>query len=92
VIEKLGIATLLDAIMDGNDCQCPKPAPDLFLRCAGCLGIAPARCIVVEDAQAGIDAAKAAGMRAIGVGTPEQLSGSYALIANTADFTLEMLA
>jgi HAD superfamily hydrolase (TIGR01509 family) len=91
VIEKLGIATLLDTIVDGSECQHPKPAPDLFLLCAVSLEVPPQRCLVVEDAQAGIDAAKAAGMRVVGVGTPEQLSGCNVLIAETGDFSLYML-
>ncbi len=91
VIGKLRIAPLLDAVTDGNDCQKSKPFPDLFLHCAEQLGVAPERCVVVEDAQAGIDAATAAGMRAVGVGSAENLTGAYALIATIADFTLELL-
>ena len=91
VIGKLGIAPLLDTVVGGNDCLRPKPAPDLFLLCAVRLEAAPQKCVVVEDAQAGIDAAKAAGMYAVGVGTPELLSGWDALIAGTGDFSLDML-
>ena len=92
VIEKLGIAHLLDAVIDGQDQQRPKPAPDLFLNCARRLGVPPERCVVVEDAQAGIDAANAAGMRSVGVGSPEDLAGAYALLAKTADFTPSLLS
>jgi beta-phosphoglucomutase len=68
VIEKLGIADRVDVITDGNSVERPKPAPDLFLYAAAQLGLDPAHCVVVEDAPAGIAAAIAAGMWAIGLG------------------------
>ena len=68
VLEGLGIRTLLDAISDGNSVKRQKPAPDLFLHAAGQLGLSPAACVVVEDAAAGIAAARAGGFRTIGIG------------------------
>ncbi len=58
----------MDAVADGNNVHAPKPAPDVFLKAAALLGVPPAFCAVVEDAGAGIDAALAAGMWAVGVG------------------------
>jgi sugar-phosphatase len=52
-----------------EDVECGKPSPDVYLRAAAGLGIEPARCLVVEDAPAGLDSAAAAGMAAIGVTT-----------------------
>ena len=57
-----------------------KPAPDLFLLAADRLGIAPADCVVIEDSPAGLRAARAAGMRAIGF-----LGGSHAGVAHLAE-------
>jgi kojibiose phosphorylase len=71
VIAKLGIADLVDAIADGYSVENPKPAPDLFLYAANQIGIAPAKCVVVEDAPAGVEAAIAAGMWAIGLAPKE---------------------
>ena len=71
VIAKLGIADLVDAIADGYSVKKPKPAPDLFLFAATQIGIAPDKCIVVEDAPAGIEAAITAGMWAIGLAPKE---------------------
>ena len=71
VIAKLGIADLVDAIADGYSVEKPKPAPDLFLFAAIQIGIAPAKCVVVEDALAGVEAAIAAGMWAIGLAPKE---------------------
>jgi beta-phosphoglucomutase len=58
---------LFDANVDGRAVPHGKPAPDLFLAAAQALGIDPSRCFVAEDAPAGVEAAKAGGMYAIGV-------------------------
>lgn len=68
VLSRLGIASLFDAIVDGNDVAFAKPAPDVFLTAAQRLAVAPQRCAVIEDAAAGIAAAKQAGMIAVGLG------------------------
>jgi beta-phosphoglucomutase family hydrolase len=65
----LGIAPFFDALVSGADVQRGKPDPQVFLLAAERLAIPPARCVVVEDAPAGIAAAHRAGMRAIGVRT-----------------------
>jgi HAD superfamily hydrolase (TIGR01509 family) len=56
-----------DAVVTGEDVQAKKPAPDIFLAAAGRIGVAPAGCVVVEDAVNGVQAAKAAGMRCVAV-------------------------
>lgn len=58
-----------DAVVAADDFEAIKPAPDIFLAAARMMGVAAADCVVVEDAPAGIQAAKAAGMRVIGVTT-----------------------
>lgn len=63
----LGICEVFRAIVSGSDVIHGKPAPDIFLTAAQRLGILPAQCVVFEDAPAGVAAAKAAGMRVIGV-------------------------
>lgn len=73
VIEKLGIAEYFDAIGDGFSVENSKPAPDIFLHVAEELNINPKNCVVVEDAEAGIDAAISAGMKTIGIGPKERL-------------------
>jgi beta-phosphoglucomutase len=79
VIQKLGIADKIDVIADGFSVQQPKPAPDLFLFAAKELGLEPENCVVVEDAEAGIEAALAANMRAVGLG-PESRVGIANLV------------
>lgn len=92
VIAKLGIADLVDAIADGYSVENPKPAPDLFLYAANQIGIAPAKCVVVEDAPAGVEAAIAAGMWAIGLAPQEhsdRFNGSAHLVfPNLIEFHL----
>ena len=82
VIEKLGIADLIDAIADGNSVELSKPAPDLFLYAATQLEIDPAHCVVVEDATVGIEAAIAAGMWSIGIGSQERVGAANIVIPN----------
>ncbi|MDR3009579.1 MAG: beta-phosphoglucomutase [Sphingobacterium sp.] len=76
ILEKTGIVDYFDALIDGNAVQLSKPNPEVFLKGAEVLGIEPACCLVLEDAQAGIDAARAAGMQVIGVGQAEHLNGA----------------
>jgi kojibiose phosphorylase len=91
VIEKLGIADLVDAIADGNSVELPKPAPELFLFAATQLGLAPAHCVVVEDATVGIEAATAAGMWSIGIGPQERVGAANIVLPNLSGVHLSEL-
>jgi beta-phosphoglucomutase family hydrolase len=62
-----GIRQYFKAIVDGTQVPRAKPAPDVYLRAAELLGVAPANCIVFEDSPVGIQAARAAGMRVVGL-------------------------
>jgi len=84
VIELLGIADKVDAIADGYSVQLPKPAPDLFLYAAKQLGLEPEQSVVVEDAAAGIDAALAAGMWAVGLGPNERVGAAHVVLPSLA--------
>ena len=68
ILEKIGYSGYFDAISDGNNIKNSKPDPEVFLKAAGFLGVEPKDCFVVEDAEAGIAAAKAGGFTAIGIG------------------------
>lgn len=91
VIERLGIAHLLDAISDGNSVQRQKPAPDLFLHAAGQLGLPPRECIVVEDAAAGIEAALAGGFWTLAIGPQSRFSGAHQVLPGLENICLENL-
>ncbi len=68
ILSQIGLEDAFDAVADGNDIERTKPAPDVFLVAAKRLGVEPGVCLVVEDAEAGIMAAKAAGMQAAAIG------------------------
>lgn len=84
VVDRLGIADKVDAISDGYSVDKPKPAPDLFLHAANQLGIKPAQSVVVEDAAAGIEAALAAGMWAVGLGPVERVGAAHVVLPSLA--------
>jgi beta-phosphoglucomutase len=82
ILERLQIGPLFDAVVDGTKNLMAKPEPDIFLRSASDLGIAPSDCIVFEDAEAGIEAAIRAGMGSVGVGKPGNLVRADLVIAD----------
>jgi len=67
ILTQIGLIDAFDAIADGNDITRSKPDPEVFLLAAERLGLDPKECVVVEDAVAGIEAAKAGGMIAIAI-------------------------
>lgn len=69
MLHAVGIADGIDAVVSAEDVTAGKPDPQVFLAAAARLGASRDRCIVVEDAAAGIEGARRAGMRAIGVST-----------------------
>lgn len=68
ILARIGLADFFDAIADGNQIKNSKPDPEVFLLAAKKLSIPPVNCLVVEDADAGVEAALAGGMRVLGVG------------------------
>lgn len=68
ILEKTGLISFFDAISDGTNISKSKPDPEVFLKAAEYLRIAPEKCVVVEDAASGIKAAKAGHMTAVGIG------------------------
>lgn len=80
ILEKTGILSYFDAIVDGNHVSRSKPDPEVFLKGAEALQVSNEACVVFEDAYAGIQAAKAAGMYAVGIGEAEILSNADVVI------------
>jgi beta-phosphoglucomutase len=87
ILNNLGIRPLFDVVIDGTKVSKSKPDPEVFLLGAEGLRADPAACVVYEDAAAGVEAAKAAGMSAVGIGRAENLPradlvvpGLYALL------------
>jgi len=87
ILESLGLTGRFEALVAEEDASKGKPDPEGFLVAARWLGVEPARCVVIEDAPAGLAAAKAAGMRAIGVTTTHPAAD-----LGDADFAVDSLA
>jgi beta-phosphoglucomutase len=84
ILEKVKLLSFFDSIVDGNNVTKAKPDPEVFLIAAENLGVQPSKCIVFEDAVAGIQAANAARMISIGIGDEKVLSEAQ---FNFNDFT-----
>ena len=69
ILKRIGLDGYFDAVSDGNNISKSKPDPEVFLKAAQMLDISPTDCLVVEDADAGIIAAKRAKMKTLAVGT-----------------------
>jgi beta-phosphoglucomutase len=90
VVRRLGIGELIDASADVATIVRGKPDPEIFLAAAAALGVRPEDCAGVEDARAGVEAIKAAAMRAVGVGT--DLPGADWIVDDTRRLTREAIA
>jgi beta-phosphoglucomutase len=88
VLERLGIRGLFDAISDGHSVERQKPAPDLFLHAADQLSLSASECVVVEDAAAGIEAARSGGFHSIGLGPPGRVGAADVIFPNLAGVRL----
>ena len=90
ILERIGLGDYFDEISDGTNISRSKPDPEVFLKAAEYLGIDPARCVVVEDAVAGIDAGRAAGMYTVSIGDAADQDAGDAKIATFADLSRVM--
>jgi len=68
ILNRIGLGRFFDAVSDGNNIQFSKPHPQVFLLAAEYISLPPAKCLVVEDARAGIEAAAAGGFDSVGIG------------------------
>lgn len=90
ILRRIDLLKTFDAVIDGTKVTRGKPHPETFLLGAEALYVAPENCVVFEDASAGIEGALAAGMYAVGVGTPEVLGKAHLVIPGFADRGLEI--
>jgi beta-phosphoglucomutase len=96
ILRRLGVRDVFAAIVDGGMVVHPKPHPEAFLVTARRLGVAPEQCVVFEDSQVGVDAAKAAGMYCVAVRSrstrlPQNLSAADLEVGSFCELRLEEL-
>jgi beta-phosphoglucomutase len=86
VLTRVGLIQAFDAIVDASQVSQGKPHPETFIKAAELLGIAPENCLVFEDSAAGVQAAISGGMKAVGIGSAEDLPGAVIHLANLGEF------
>jgi beta-phosphoglucomutase len=91
IIRQVGIGHYIDTIVDGYGIENSKPDPEIFLLAARNIGVPPAECIVVEDAVTGIEAARRAGMKALGIGTPDRLPNASIVVPDLSKISVDEL-
>jgi len=91
ILERLGIGKLFDAVADGNVVSKAKPDPEVFIEAAKMVGAAPVDCVVFEDAIAGVEAALAAGMICIGIGSEKILTDAHYVVSGLDKISLRKL-
>jgi len=94
ILTAAGIRDLFEIIVGADDVAAHKPAPDPYLAAASGLRVLPEACVAIEDSQAGIQAARTAGMRVIGVTTtsPEHLlTDANIVVTSLADVSPELV-
>jgi len=91
ILERLGLEGKFDVIIDGTMITKAKPDPEIFLKAAKYLKVNPTECVVFEDAVAGVEAAKRAGMKVIGVGDPNILKDANTVIQSFEGLDLSII-
>ncbi len=91
ILAGIGLDNYFDAVADGNQIKNSKPDPEVFLLAAKLLGIDPADCMVVEDAEAGVEAALAGGMDVLGVGDSVVNTNATYKAESLAKFDIELI-
>jgi beta-phosphoglucomutase len=91
ILDGIKITDMFDVIVDGNKIHTAKPDPEVFVTGARELNTDPSCCVVFEDAQAGVEAALAGGMKCVGVGDPKLLGKADMVIPNLRKITVSQL-
>ncbi|PUZ27599.1 beta-phosphoglucomutase [Chitinophaga costaii] len=87
ILERTGLLPYFDVLVDGNHVTKSKPDPEVFVTCAQQLGIANENCVVFEDAEAGVQAAKAAHMKCVGIGSTGALTSANRVVPDLVHLT-----
>jgi beta-phosphoglucomutase len=84
VLDRGGFRSYFQVIVDGHQVECPKPSPEIYLKAAGELHVDPRDCIVFEDSFSGVQAARSAGARVVGINVDDAVRPDVDL--NIPDF------
>jgi len=94
ILKKLDLVALFDVIITGNDITKGKPDPQVFFMAAEKMSVEPQECVVFEDAVLGVEAAKRAGMRCVGIdryAEPERLKKADLVVGDLGEVDLETI-
>ncbi len=94
VLKKVNLVDLFDVIITGNDVTKGKPDPQVFFMAAEKMSVEPAGCVVFEDAVLGVEAAKRAGMKCVGIdryGKPERLKKADLVVGDLGEVNIEKI-
>ncbi|MDF2592456.1 MAG: beta-phosphoglucomutase [Clostridia bacterium] len=91
LLEAMEIRDYFDVVVDPSEVKNGKPAPDIFLMAAQKLGVEPRNCVGIEDAYAGVEAIKSAGMKPIGIGNKEILNNCDIVYKNLGEINTNFI-
>ena len=91
ILQRIGLENFFDAVSDGNNITKSKPDPEVFLIAAERLSLIPQECLVVEDAKAGIEAALAGNMKAMGVGAAQDDERAHLPAKDMSSVTVDQM-
>ncbi len=91
ILNKLNLTGFFDVVVTGNEVSKAKPDPEVFLLGAKGLGLPPAACLVFEDAEAGIEAARRGGMKSIGIGSAAVLGKANRVAGGLHELSVEQV-
>ena len=91
ILEKTGLNTQFNAVVDGNDVSKAKPNPEVFLVAASKLGVEPENCVVFEDSVAGIQAANSAEMTSVGIGEKNVLNEADFIFSDFTEIKIDFI-
>jgi len=92
ILDRLQLTDWFDAVVDGTKVSIAKPDPEVFLKGAEELNVLPGECVVFEDAEAGVEAALAGGMKCVGIGTPDILGKAHLVVSGLHEMNFDKLS
>jgi beta-phosphoglucomutase len=92
ILDRLQLTDWFDAVVDGTKVSKAKPDPEVFLKGAEELNVLPGECVVFEDAEAGVEAALAGGMKCVGIGTTDVLGKAHLVVSGLHEMNLDKLS